>query len=489
MQAGVLVAVGGGVLRARRDRARPHRQGHPHGAARRADLAVDAPATSATRSACTARSTRPARCSARSSRSRSSPWRRGAYDVVFVVSFCVALVGVARAAAVRPQPQRAGGRAEAARRRAAPLGAAAPRRAFARSSSSPRASAWRPSATRSSICGSSATVDAALFPLLYVGTALVYLLLAVPAGRLADRIGRGRVFLGGYVLLLGVYVAAAARPSGAPGSARRARPARRLLRGTDGVLMALAGARLPAQLRGSGLALLTTVTSVARLVARSSFGAVWVAIERVDGAVGLRRARLVLALAVAAPSSCCRRPASRPCSRRPRLRRHRGGVLAAAAFVGVSAARRLRRQRRREDAASAAAQPRRPRRPDRRRGRATAAAPAARSSSAASQRADDAIRAARLRAARRPGRPPRHRCLRARRTSPPAAASACAARRRCRLSGRDPVRPRPAAAARVAVAACRAAPGSRPTAATARRRSSSPATRTPSTGTFSTGRR
>ena len=43
------------------------------------------------------------------------------------------------------------------------------------------------------------------FPLLYLGTAFIYLTLAIPLGRLADRVGRWRVFLGGYVGLLGVY--------------------------------------------------------------------------------------------------------------------------------------------------------------------------------------------------------------------------------------------------------------------------------------------
>lgn len=37
-----------------------------------------------------------------------------------------------------------------------------------------------------------------------MGTALVYMVLAAPAGRLADRYGRPRVFLAGYGLLLAV---------------------------------------------------------------------------------------------------------------------------------------------------------------------------------------------------------------------------------------------------------------------------------------------
>jgi MFS family permease len=40
-------------------------------------------------------------------------------------------------------------------------------------------------------------VSLGFFPLLYVGTAIVYLALAIPAGRLADRIGRPPVFLAG----------------------------------------------------------------------------------------------------------------------------------------------------------------------------------------------------------------------------------------------------------------------------------------------------
>ena len=45
--------------------------------------------------------------------------------------------------------------------------------------------------------------DTGFFPLLYVATALVYMLLAVPVGVLGDRIGRVRVFLGGCIASAG----------------------------------------------------------------------------------------------------------------------------------------------------------------------------------------------------------------------------------------------------------------------------------------------
>ena len=48
-------------------------------------------------------------------------------------------------------------------------------------------------------------LDERFLPLLFTGTALVYMLLAIPVGRIADRLGRRWVFVGGYVLLLPVY--------------------------------------------------------------------------------------------------------------------------------------------------------------------------------------------------------------------------------------------------------------------------------------------
>jgi MFS family permease len=64
---------------------------------------------------------------------------------------------------------------------------------------------------------------------------------------------------------------------------------------TDGVLMALASTAVPAELRSSGLALLTTVTATARLVASIVFGLLW-SQWGTDSAVACFLAGLVIAI-------------------------------------------------------------------------------------------------------------------------------------------------------------------------------------------------
>ncbi|HVI19702.1 MAG TPA: MFS transporter [Gaiellales bacterium] len=118
-------------------------------------------------------------------------------------------------------------------------------------------------------------LDNSLFPLLYVGTSSVFMVMAVPAGRLADRFGRSRVFTCGYLLLLAVY---AMLLSGADGALLL--PVTLGALGlyyamTDGVLAALGSAAVPAQLRGTGLAVLGTATGVAQFAASIAFGALW----------------------------------------------------------------------------------------------------------------------------------------------------------------------------------------------------------------------
>jgi MFS family permease len=138
-----------------------------------------------------------------------------------------------------------------------------------------------------------------LFPLLFVGSAGVYMLLAVPMGRLADRVGRGRVLIGGYGLLLGVY-ALLLLPLG---GWMLVAIALGLLGGyyaaTDGVLAALGSAVVPPEVRASGLALLRTSTSLARLIASIAFGGLWV-LWGMGAAIACFGAALVGATALAA---------------------------------------------------------------------------------------------------------------------------------------------------------------------------------------------
>lgn len=133
------------------------------------------------------------------------------------------------------------------------------------------------------------------FPLLYVCTALAYLILAIPVGRLADRLGRSSVFLGGHLLLLGVYgflllpLISLTQFIGCLvllGAYYAA---------TDGVLMALASTTLAQPSLTSGLALLTTATAMARFLSAVCFGAIW-------NWMGLESALLVFIVGLVAAS-------------------------------------------------------------------------------------------------------------------------------------------------------------------------------------------
>lgn len=113
------------------------------------------------------------------------------------------------------------------------------------------------------------------FPLLAVGTSLAYLLLAIPIGALADRIGRAPVVLGGYTALVIVYLLLSGPLHGWLLLALVL-----LLHGvfyaaTDGVLMALAGPVLPEHLRTTGIALIQTGQALTYLASSVLFGLAW----------------------------------------------------------------------------------------------------------------------------------------------------------------------------------------------------------------------
>src|SRR5690606_31709480 len=120
----------------------------------------------------------------------------GAYDVVFVVSLVFAVIGLS--IIVLFVQNRRGGEAVAAE--------AGARRRFREVAANRQ---LRRVITAGGLLGTltasdaliyllvqrQGSVAATVFPLLYVGTAVVYLLLAVPFGRLADRVGRRRLFV------------------------------------------------------------------------------------------------------------------------------------------------------------------------------------------------------------------------------------------------------------------------------------------------------
>jgi MFS family permease len=120
-------------------------------------------------------------------------------------------------------------------------------------------------------------LDPTYLPLLFVGTATAFMLLSVPIGSLADRVGRGKVFLAGYALLVCVYASLLLPAPGLVGLAVILVVLGAYYAGTDGVLMALVSSTVPAEVRASGLAVLVTATSLARLLASVAFGAIWTA--------------------------------------------------------------------------------------------------------------------------------------------------------------------------------------------------------------------
>ena len=138
-----------------------------------------------------------------------------------------------------------------------------------------------------------------LFPLLYVATALIFMLLAIPMGQLADRIGRNWVFIGGYIFLIAVYALLLLPWYGAAQGIACLLLFGAYYAATEGVLMALASVLLPEALRTSGLALLTTATNLARLAASILFGLLWTW-QGVSTAVWVFFAALAVATVLAA---------------------------------------------------------------------------------------------------------------------------------------------------------------------------------------------
>jgi MFS family permease len=113
------------------------------------------------------------------------------------------------------------------------------------------------------------------FPLLSFGTALASCIWAIPMGRIADYIGRGRVFWGGHLLLGGAYGVLLLPSLGLMELIICLTLLGAFYAATDGVLAAIGGSVIPQQILTSGLALLTTAMVVARFLSSLVFGSLW----------------------------------------------------------------------------------------------------------------------------------------------------------------------------------------------------------------------
>ncbi|AEV84021.1 major facilitator transporter [Actinoplanes sp. SE50] len=123
------------------------------------------------------------------------------------------------------------------------------------------------------------------FPLMYVGTNVVYLTLAIPLGRLSDRVGRARVFLAGHAVLLLTYLVAGRSGGGLVATLVALGLLGAYYAATDGVLPALISKRVPAEARGSGIAAAQTVVVLARFAVSLAFAALWESIGPRDALV------------------------------------------------------------------------------------------------------------------------------------------------------------------------------------------------------------
>ncbi|MER5865162.1 MFS transporter [Kitasatospora sp. NPDC002040] len=198
-----------------------------------------------------------------------------AYDAVFVASFCVACLGLVLLLLFVRDHRGAGPSARAVPLRAAAglLRLPALRRLFA-------AAVLLGLATVGDgfvylLLQRREAVAVGWFPLLAVGTALAYLLLAAPLGALADRYGRLPVLLGGQAALGAVYLLLHGPLRGWPVIVLVLALHGLFYAATDGVLMALAGPVLPERLRTTGIALVQSGQALAYLASSVLFGLAW----------------------------------------------------------------------------------------------------------------------------------------------------------------------------------------------------------------------
>lgn len=220
---------------------------------------------------------------------------RDGYDVIFVASVALAAIGLAVLVTFVRTPEAEG-----------------PATAI------PFAGIWTPSFARiaasAAILGVATVSDsfiyltlqrnlgfnAEMLPLLYIATPSVYLLLSVPFGRIADRIGTARVVLVGYGGMLALYFTLASSLPGTVVGIATVVLLGMFYAATDGVFAALTSLQLAPERRATGLAIVSTLNDVGRLIASVTFGWLWSVHGPATSAIRQFQAALIAALVIAA---------------------------------------------------------------------------------------------------------------------------------------------------------------------------------------------
>ncbi len=202
-------------------------------------------------------------------------WRSPAsFDLVLMTSFCIAIVGVGLIGLLVNRPKVPASATVASFQMSLGLWKQASFRVIV------IAGALLALATASDgfiylVLQKNTSSAASSFPLFAFVTASVYLTLSIPAGRLADKWGRRKVFLIGYSFILVTYAILLT-----PGLPNALQFAVLGLLGvyyatTDGIIAAMTSAVLSPEFRTSGLAVLNTVVSISRLLSSVFFGWLW----------------------------------------------------------------------------------------------------------------------------------------------------------------------------------------------------------------------
>ena len=115
----------------------------------------------------------------------------------------------------------------------------------------------------------------ALFPLLFSGIAITYLILAIPIGKLSDKMGRKKIFLMGYLFMIGAYLTLANSSLSLSVIIISLAAVGIYYACTDGVISAIASSISKAGNTGTTLGMTSMTIAVFKLFSAAAFGILW----------------------------------------------------------------------------------------------------------------------------------------------------------------------------------------------------------------------